>query len=133
MTASIRANHPAFVFVASVLVLMFVLLQAAGPVRGSWRHPCRITNVGSGQNHTGLQRAVDAARWGDRLAVEGKCHGGTLIDKSVVIVGIGTPADEGGCATGVAVRTAVQTRKPALRSRTESRFHAQIGGVAYGA
>ena len=55
------------------------------------RAACRVRNIGTNEVHQTLQAAVDAARQGDRLAVRGVCHGGTVIDKDLVIEGVETP------------------------------------------
>ena len=51
---------------------------------------CLVTNVRHGQTFTALQAAVDAASPGQRLTVEGTCHGTTVIGKDLVISGIET-------------------------------------------
>jgi hypothetical protein len=66
---------------------------------------CTVKNTDSGTTCTRLQQAVDAAKPGARLVVKGVCHGGTVIDKDLVIVGVRTDG----------------TRKPVLDADAKAR------------
>lgn len=70
---------------AAMLALTFGSALAASPTVAASR--CRVTNRDMRQTFPTLQPAVDAARRGDRLTVTGICHGGTVIDKDLVIEG----------------------------------------------
>ena len=74
---------------ASVALALVMALGATSASAASL--DCRVQNTDTGKTYTALQAAVDSARKGDRLTVGGECHGGTFIDKSLVIEGVETP------------------------------------------
>ena len=49
---------------------------------------CRVRNSETGRTRTSLQKAVDAARAGDRLTVRGICRGLSTVGKDLTISGI---------------------------------------------
>jgi hypothetical protein len=69
--------------------LAVALLMALGATSASAARSatCSITNKDSARTYTRLQQAVDAAKPGARLVIEGTCQGGTFIDKDLVIIG----------------------------------------------
>ena len=79
--------------VAAALVLVLILTLEASPAAGASHRTCRVTNAKTGQTYTRLQPAVDAAKPGARLVVNGNCFGGTFIDRDIVIVGKKTKRD----------------------------------------
>ena len=72
--------------VAAALVIVLITSLEANPAAASGR-PCRVTDTAGGQTYARLQQAVNGARSGARLTVTGVCHGGTVIDKDLVIEG----------------------------------------------
>ena len=60
------------------------------PATAASDRPCRVADPATGQTYTRLQQAVDAAKPGARLIVNGICYGGTFIDRDITIVGQGT-------------------------------------------
>ncbi len=54
------------------------------------RKACRVRNIDSGKTRTSLQKAVEAARAGDRLTVRGICRGLSTVGKDLAISGIRT-------------------------------------------
>jgi hypothetical protein len=79
------------VLLTYVMATVLLLTVGAAPAASASPKACRVTNASSGQTYPGLQAAVDAAKRSDRLTVRGVCHGGTVIDKSLVIEGVTTP------------------------------------------
>jgi hypothetical protein len=74
--------------VTAITTLALMLTSGAPPGSAASPLGCRVRNADAGRTFTTLQAGVDAARRGDHLAVRGTCHGGTVIDKDLVIDGI---------------------------------------------
>jgi len=62
----------------------------AGPIDAGSPSPCVVSDLDTGFTATSLQGAVSAARSGDRLTVQGVCHGSTITRKSLTITGVRT-------------------------------------------
>ena len=73
---------------AALLPLVFILTLEVSPAAAASPKACRVTNTDTGRTYPRLQQAVDAAKPGAHLVVKGTCHGGTLIDKDLVIRGV---------------------------------------------
>lgn len=116
-------------FMASIALaatfLAATLAVAASPTE------CRVHNLDTGITKGNLQRAVKAARPGDRLTLRGTCQGSTTIGKSLTIRGVrtvtsGVAALDGAGRSGVLVVKARVT--VTLRSVTVRRGAAPTGG-----
>ena len=76
---------------ALMSALAVTMLVTLGTTSASARSAtCSVTNTDSGRSFPRLQQAVDAAKPGARLTVRGICHGKTVIDKRLLIVGVTT-------------------------------------------
>ncbi len=77
-------------FMAAIIAVALLVTLGATAASAADPAPCAVTNTGSGRTYPRLQQAVDAAKPEARLVVRGTCHGGTFIDKSLVIKGVKT-------------------------------------------
>jgi hypothetical protein len=73
--------------VAAIFAVTLTMAQTIPASAGS-PTDCRVRNTVTGKTYTAPQAAVDAAKRGDRLTVRGTCRGRTIIDRSIVIVGV---------------------------------------------
>ena len=74
------------------MVVGTLLVRASSP--GAAESNCRATNLTRGTpSSPNLQSAIDAARGGDRISVEGICVGSFTIDNDLTLVGL--PTSEG--------------------------------------
>jgi predicted outer membrane repeat protein len=109
--------------VAALLVAVaLVAMLGVTSVSATSATACRVQNTDTGKSFTALQPAVDAAKRGDRLTVRGTCRGRTIIDRSIVIVGVPeadpkrSPTLSGGDdARVIVVRKALKVRIEGLR------------------
>jgi len=74
--------------VAATVALALLLTLGATSGSAALLKTCRVRNTDTGKAHKALQAAVDAASGGDRLTVRGTCHGGTVIDRDLIINGV---------------------------------------------
>lgn len=74
--------------IAAIVAVALIGGIDAVPAVGASPRACQIRNVNTGQTYQRLQRAVDAARSGHRLAVRGLCRGSTVIGKRLAIKGV---------------------------------------------
>ena len=107
-------------FIAAIIALAFVMTPAATPATAAKAATCSVTNRGSGRTHSRLQQAVDAAKPGAHLVVEGTCRGGTFINKKLAITGAttrksGKPILDGGIESLLPGSTRVLTIRPGIK------------------
>ena len=107
---------------APIVALALVAMLGVTSVSATSATACRVQNTDMGKSFTALQPAVDAAKRGDRLTVRGTCRGRTIIDRSIVIVGVPeadpkrSPTISGGDdARVIVVRKALKVRIEGLR------------------
>ena len=82
MVGPFQAAHRVVATLAAISVVL-----VAAPVLGAQPTACVVRDTATGTSYSSLQSAVDAAApWG-KLSVHGECHGGTLIDRPLVIEG----------------------------------------------
>ena len=72
---------------AALLVLVSILTLAPTPTATATSSGCQVRNSDTGRTFPRLQQAVDAAKPGAHLVVRGVCHGGTFINKDLVVKG----------------------------------------------
>jgi hypothetical protein len=76
---------------ASVAALTLVAtIVAAAPASAASPTACRVKNLDSGVTKPSLQKAVNAAKAGQRLTVQGTCKGTTTLGKSLAVKGVRT-------------------------------------------
>lgn len=75
--------------VGSTIIAGTLLAGSAGPVLGAGSG-CRVVNLDNGVARATLQGAVTHARAGQRLQVQGTCHGLTTVGKTLTISGLRT-------------------------------------------
>jgi hypothetical protein len=71
---------------AAIVALVLIVRLEATPAAAA--SPCKVTNRESGRTYSSLQQAVKAVRPGADLVVTGTCHGGTFIDKDLLVQGV---------------------------------------------
>ena len=76
--------------IAAVVALALLVTLGATSASAAKATTCSVANTDTGRTYIRLQQAVDAAKPGAHLVVKGTCHGGTFIDKDLVIVGTKT-------------------------------------------
>ena len=76
--------------VAAIFAVALVMTLGAASASAASSTSCRVQNTVTGKTYTALQAAVDAASRGDRLTVRGKCEGGVVIDRDLIIAGVRT-------------------------------------------
>jgi hypothetical protein len=117
-------------------MLTGALAMALGATPGSaaTSNGCRVQNTDTGRSYAALQAAVDAAKRHDPLTVKGTCHGGTFIDRSLVIQGIragrsSKPVLDGeGKSRVLVIKPGVKVRMRNLTIRNGVAKHTQSSG-----